>query len=500
MVSLLMIAYALQQLHQLNTAISIERASINDTPVTIYKPEPYSRGSTPIVVISHGFAGSQQLMQPLAVTLARNNYVAITFDYLGHGRHPRPLGGDVTDVAGATQHLIKQTDDIIDYAESLSDSENRLALIGHSMASDIVVRYAIQDERIEATIAISLFSPAVTADKPENFLIVVGELENMLKKEALRVLSMTTASPAIAVTYGKFADGTARRVAFSSNVEHIGVLYSPQTMDEIVNWLNNTFQVKTEVGYIDDRAFTLIILFLGIITLAWPLSRLLPKVTSAPMGAGLGWRQLVPVALFPALLTPILLVAFPADFLSLLVGGYLAVHFLVYGVLTAVGLYFVRFQEKTSREKPRLDLKRALIASGLAILYTTGVIGLAIDYSFTSFAITPLRLPLVFAMLLGTLAYFIADEWLTRGEQSPTFASVFTRGCFLLSLGIAVALSLHELFFLLIIAIVILLYFIIYGLFNSWIYRATGHPVIGATASAVAFAWALAAVFPLISG
>jgi hypothetical protein len=77
---------------------------------------------------------------------------------------------------------------------------------------------------------------------------------------------------------------------------------------------------------------------------------------------------------------------------------------------------------------------------------------------------------------------------------------VFTRACFLASLGLAVALSFEELFFLLIIAAVIVIYFVLYGLFSGWIYRATGHPAVGAVANAVAFAWALAAVFPLLSG
>jgi hypothetical protein len=51
----------------------------------------------------------------------------------------------------------------------------------------------------------------------------------------------------------------------------------------------------------------------------------------------------------------------------------------------------------------------------------------------------------------------------------------------------------------LIIAAVIVVYFLVYGLFSKWIYRATGHPAVGALANAVAFAWALAAVFPMLA-
>ena len=62
-----------------------------------------------MVLISHGFAGSQQLMQSFALSLARNGYLVVTFDYYGHGRHPQPLRGDVAKIGGATQKLLEQT-------------------------------------------------------------------------------------------------------------------------------------------------------------------------------------------------------------------------------------------------------------------------------------------------------------------------------------------------------------------------------------------------------
>ena len=103
-------------------------------------------------------------------------------------------------------------------------------------------------------------------------------------------------------------------------------------------------------------------------------------------------------------------------------------------------------------------------------------------------------------MLVGTLPYFLADEWLTRGAGAPRGAYAFTKLCFLVSLAIAVALNLEKLFFLIIIAAVILLFFVIYGLFSAWTYRATRHPLIGGCSNALAFAWAIAVTFPLLTG
>ena len=44
----------------------------------------------------------------------------------------------------------------------------------------------------------------------------------------------------------------------------------------------------------------------------------------------------------------------------------------------------------------------------------------------------------------------------------------------------------------------ILLFLIIYGLFSTWAYRRTWHPLVGALANALAFAWAIAVTFPVV--
>ena len=466
--------------------------------MTVFRPDTEAgRAARPVVVISHGFAGSQQLMQPFAITLAKNGYLAVTFDYFGHGRNLKPLSGDVTEVEGATTTLLEQTREVVDYALSLPDASGDLAILGHSMASDIIVRYAQSDSRVDATVAVSMFSPAVTATSPHNLLVVVGGLEGFLKDEAMRVLAMVTENPEEGVTVGRFADGTARRVVFADGVEHVGVLFSRESMAETAAWLDKVFG-RTGSGYADARGIAIVLLILGATLLMWPLSKLLPVVSRPPAGASLSWRQLLPAALVPAVGTPLLLVWFPADFLGVLVGGYLAVHFLVYGCLGALCLWWIR-RRQASGAQSQTNRANFVIGSVAATAYAAGVIALVLDTYVTSFAITEARLPLIVVMLAGTLSYFLADEWLTHGATTARGGHLFTRVCFLVSLGIAVALSFEDLFFLLIIAAVIVIYFFVYGFFSKWIYKATGHPAVGAIANAVAFAWALTAVFPFLA-
>ena len=44
----------------------------------------------------------------------------------------------------------------------------------------------------------------------------------------------------------------------------------------------------------------------------------------------------------------------------------------------------------------------------------------------------------------------------------------------------------------------ILLCFVVYGLFSTWIYRRTKHPMVGALAASIAIAWGIAVTFPLV--
>ena len=80
----------------------------------------------------------------------------------------------------------------------------------------------------------------------------------------------------------------------------------------------------------------------------------------------------------------------------------------------------------------------------------------------------PHRAWLVPAILLGTLPWFLADEWATRGPGAARLAYPATKALFLLSLLGAVALDPPRLFFLIIIVPVMLVFLVVFGLFGRW--------------------------------
>ena len=364
------------------------------------------------------------------------------------------------------------------------------------MASDIVVRYAMAHPEIAATVGVSLFAPAVTATSPRNLLVIDGALEPaMLLDEGRRIVAMTAGgAPEEGVTYGDFADGSARRLVLSDGVEHIGVLYGAEGLAEARDWLGRAFD-RPVAGFADARGSALGLLFGGLLVLAYPLRRLLPVVAAPPLGAALPWRRLLPLALAPAILTPLILKALPTSFLPILLGDYLVVHFAVYGALTALGLRLVGAWPRGGT-----DWARLAIATVMVVAYGIAVIGLPVDRYLSSFVPIAARIPLILAMLAGTLPYFVADEWLTRGPGAARGGYAFTKLCFLLSLAFAIALDLERLFFLIIIVPAVLLLFLVYGLIAGWAYRRTGQPLVGGFANALIFAWAIAVTFPLVAG
>ncbi|MBK5931573.1 alpha/beta hydrolase [Halochromatium salexigens] len=501
--------------------LSETQVRLEQTPVTVSMQAETDRA--PVVVIAHGFSGSRQMMASFARTLARNGYVAVNFDFPGHGANPRPLEGEIGEQR-RTQILLDALASVVDYARTLPQYEGRLALLGHSMAGDIAVRYAAQGSSggpaadLDALVAVS---PYLSQDlgahtpgrTPDNLLFIYGAWEpRMIHDQGRAAVAAVADRPAEAiqpnVTYGDHGDGSARRLVIADKVEHIGVLYSASALEAALSWLDQVFE-HAGSGWVDARGPWLGLYFLGVVLLAWPLSRLLPRISSEPLGAGLAWRRLWPAALLPALLTPLILWPFPTDFLAIAIADYIALHFLVYAALTGLMLAVIRRRSRqvpspaqaagqpVGRSRATPSYSAFIIALLAVIAYQTLTIALPTDRYVAAFLPDRHRFATLLMLLVATLAWFIADEWLTRGRGAFIGGYALTKALFLLSLILAVVLNLEELFFLVIIIPAILILFVVFSLFSGWIYRRTGHPLVAALANALVLAVAITVSFPI---
>ena len=487
------VAIAAWQLQSAERGLSVETAQAGTIPLTVFRPA--APGRAPVVVIAHGFAGSRQLMQPFALTLARAGYIAVTFDFPGHGRNHQRLAGGITNDKAAAAALVDALGEVVAYARARPDGDGRIALLGHSMASDTVVQYGRTHPDIGATVAVSTFVRGIDADRPRDLLVIVGAWEPaFLQREAARITAMAAGGPVVpGTTYGDLQAGTARRMVVAAGAEHIGVLYSPDSLRAARDWMDAVFG-RHSVGPVVSRGPWLALLFTGLVALAWPLAALLPRLADPPAGAGLPWRRLWPVGVLPAIVTPLLLRPLPPDLLPLLLGDYLALHIGVQGLLMLAMVAMMRVPLGAFRWSWRVPA----VALAIAAWGIVGI-GLPIDTWFTSFLPTGERAAMVPIVAAGTLPWFIVDEWLTRGEAPARGGYAFTKACLLLSLGLAIALNVHRLFFLIIILPLILVFFTVYGLFSTWSWRATRHPLPAALANGISLAWAIAATFPLVA-
>ncbi len=490
------IVWGLWRLVSASAGLEIIADRFGTMPITLFKQTGVQ--SVAYVVIAHGFAGSQQLMRPLAVTLARNGYAAVTFDLPGHGRNPTPLSGGLLDPSGSGQALLQAVGDVLDFVKRAPAFAGELALLGHSMASDVVVRYAQTHPEIAATIALSLFSSQVTANSPRNLLIIDGALEPAFFRDAgLAIVAMAAGDAAKPeTTYGDFANGSARRLVLARGAEHIGVLFSSDTLTEATAWLNHVFNHSSN-GFVDAEGRWLLLLFGGLVALARPLARLLPQAATPARGMGLSGRHTMVALIAPTVLTPLMLWLLPTHFLPILLGDYLALHFGLFGLLTFAASGLLRPPPQPPRNG---HVNWLALAIGVAAMAAYSLIGLGvpIDMFVSNFWPTPQRLAMIAVIFIGTLIYFVADEWMTRGETAPAWTYTFSNVCFLASLALAIALDPKKLFFLIIIVPAILLLFLVFGLFSTWAFRRAQHPLVGALANAIVFAWAMGVTFPIV--
>lgn len=445
--------------------------AVGTTPATLYQ-QPESEG--PLVVVAHGFAGSRQLMQAYSLTLAQSGYSVLAFDFEGHGRNPVPMSGDVDAIEGTTQRLVDQTLRVLGAGRDLPGLGSGVALLGHSMATDIIARAAIADGAVDAVVGISMFSQAVTADQPARLLVISGQWEGMLRTAALQMARLV--DPAAVEGATVTAGDVTRRVVVAPGVEHVGVLYSATGLREARDWLDATFG-RESAGPVVTPGLWILLLLAGIVVLFRPLAGLLPMGVASPE---VPVRRFWAAVLIPAVVVPLVAVLVYRPFLPVLVADYLMIHLALYG---AVQLAILRVW----------PLPRVVWVAALAlVVWGVAVFGFAIDRYAASFVPTVQRMGIIAALALGTIPFMLADSMLAVGGWRRLVARI----AFVASLTAAAFLDLERLLFVLIILPVIVLFFLVLGPLGRWVARNSGAGAAG-LGLGVILAWALGVSFPL---
>ncbi len=354
-----------------------------------------------------------------------------------------------------------------------------MALLGHSMATDVLVRVAAERDDVGPLVLISAYSQAIDAFEPANLLLISGAWEAGLRafaQEAVNMVAPGLASEGETVTSG---DVTRRAVAAPFS-EHVSILHSRVARAEAVDWLDAAYGRSSEVR-IRPTGWAILGLLSGLVLMFCSVAAHLPQ--RAHSVCVLTRKQLALALIVPALIAPVVAVPLEIGFLPVLVADYLVLHLFFFG---AVQLILLRLWNAPIGPMSWLAFGCLLVWSAL--------FGFALDRYAANFWPTPERLWIICAMSAGALPYMLGDAMLTA--SAGLLRRIAIRTSFLVSLGLAVWLDFQGLFFLIMIAPVLVLFYLVFGTMGHATAKRSG-PLAAGLALGLVLAWALGVSFPV---
>lgn len=432
---------------------------------------PQTSQTAPGVLVAHGFAGSKQLMLGYGHVLAQAGYAVMLWDADGHGANPTPLKQYESrrSLEVARKVLLEQPE----------VEPTRLALLGHSMGSGVVMSAAIRDpDRYAATIAISPTGAAVTPQSPLNLQLQAGSGEGWFVVNAQRLLAEAGGANS------NLAQGKGRELVIVPNVEHITILFSDGSHQAALWWLDATFDRLPRSQYVDRRmgwyGLHLLSWLLGLAAIA-PLLTAPTAVKVAPLRrwVGLTVSPLVAVAGVTLLSQQIPL----ANLGGVQVGGAVGVWFLIAG-LTWLGVL---------ARLPRPTVRSVGLGIGLFGLLWVAF-GAMAQVTWLQWWLIPMRLKLWLPLAIACFPWFLASGTVQQhvGVGQRVLWWLTQSGVLVVGFGVTLYFVPQLSFMFLLLPLfppLIAILSWVAGLLNSaWAY---------ALCSALFFGWLLAAGFPL---
>ncbi|MEM8824721.1 MAG: alpha/beta fold hydrolase [Pseudomonadota bacterium] len=476
-IALLGAVLAAVMLERERAGLTVSDLTVEGTPVTLLQPQ--SEVPLPLVVVAHGYAGSRPMMRAISTTLAQSGVAVANIDLLGHGRHRTPMSGDVTRLDGATARLVDQVVATTNALRQRPDIAGPVSLVGHSMATDVVIRAAERLSDVGAVTAISMYSEAVTEQHPARLLILSGAQEGRLRGVALDAVHQI--DPAAVEGQTVSGDDMVRRAAAAPLVGHVGVLYAPATLLETRDWIATALD-RSMTAQPALTGFWTGLLLVCVLALAWPLTTLLgltERASAIPRRTAL-WSLGAPI--LPALGATVLT---PDGALGLAAFGKLAAFFGTWGLVQGVILW---------RAGLRLSGPR-LVPAMLLAAWSLGVFAVLLDRYGGAFLPVGQRLTVLALLLPAALVFTLADAMLTRGAGwalrigARVIPLLTLLGAMVLSPMLGVAFTVIP---------VVLLFWLVFGLAARWVALRSGHGTTGWVLGLI-LAWSIAATTPLIA-
>ena len=457
---------------------------VGNTPITLtFKDTKKTNG---IVFLAHGFAGSTSFMRSIAVALAEAGYLTIRFDFLGHGRHQLPYSGDITTIEGATQKFVNQTNEVISHY-LLEYDQSFSMIIGHSMASDIIIRSAFLNPNLNSAVAISAYTDALKAKEPKNVLILNGQWEPQLRAQSLEILkNIGIESPNEGKTYGSLIDNSIRKVDFIKNADHVGVLYSTRTQKELIDWINLLKNDK-QVFIGNNIGKWTSILFFSIFFLIIFLIRFLPQKTIRKYR--FSYIRFFSINILACALPPLILYYFSFKFVDFPAHNHLINHMILISIVLFFSVPFTQVKVLTK------SFNFPLFAF-LFILFCI-LFGSILDSYVSSFLLTGTRVPLFFFCLISSAPLMVLMQMYYDNYSNGWIAGNIFKLFLIVSLSTSILLDVAQLFIIGYAIILFLAFGLIFGFLANMLSRKYNNTLSVGLANGIALAWTFSTALPL---
>ena len=426
-------------------------------------------------IICHGYAGSKEMMRQIAFDIANAGSNAVIFDFIGHGTNRDQLVNNPTELSGTTQQLVDQLISVIDFLETEYGSDIKLYLIGHSMASDIVIR-ASEYKNIISIAAISPYSTKVTKSFPNDLLLISGQFEKHLRSHSLKFTQLVDLSANENIEY--FNGSIRRKASYTENTGHVSVIYSPKTSREIIDW----FKLSSYARPFWATHIMWTLLSLTLITFG--LSRLSIAKQNYQARDGISKARSVFIS-FSSLVIACLSSFVQFEPFSIFGFGSIATYFGLIGIVTLC-----------LSNKIREDFGKFYFFSFMKLVLTFFFLAILINHFVGSFFLTHQRV-FAFLTILAPLTIFcMATEKLI--SMSARTVSVFIRIAPILGFTILLTLYPGQYGVMFTTVPIYILYYIVFGFIGKCQRSSIGSCSVGA-AHGVFLSFAFAATNPIFS-
>jgi pimeloyl-ACP methyl ester carboxylesterase len=227
--------------------------------------EPKAGGiNKPAFIIGHGVMVNKEMLKDYALELAAAGFIAVPFDFRGHGQSS----------SGGTDNMTKDIIAIREYLRSRGDVDmNSLGYLGYSMGG-LGQNLVEVDTSFKCFIGVgtSLYSNLRngTIANPLDVLMIQAIFDEAIQLQTLKVsLSVRTGLPLSSIyankMYGCFTQGNASKIYLDDDSNHLKVAWDYDFIRQARDWAINSFNINVIDNnfYVNIRGIILLIQVIG---------------------------------------------------------------------------------------------------------------------------------------------------------------------------------------------------------------------------------------------